>query len=192
MCGDLIKKEVAGMFDEIGDKELMSLIKRGDKDAFNELYSRYGRFVFNVAYKLTGTIVEAEEVTQEVFEKIWTKRNTYMLDKKVTTWMIQICKNTAIDKLRRKKRLSPIDEYQLDFIVDETINLDDEVEINTIREKLMEAISNLPEKQREIIRLIYFEGMTQREIAASLEIPLGTVKSRLKLAMSKLKNHFKR
>lgn len=180
------------MFDEIGDKELMSLIKKGDKDAFNELYSRYGRLVFNFAYKLTGTIVEAEEVTQEVFEKIWRKRNTYIIDKKITTWMLQICKNAAIDLLRRRKRTAPIDEYQLDFIVDETINLDDEVEINTIREKLMEAISNLPEEQKEIIKLIYFEGLTQREIAASLEIPLGTVKSRLKLAMSKLKNHFKR
>jgi len=180
------------MFDEIGDKELMLLIKKGDKDAFNELYSRYGRLVFNFAYKLTGTIVEAEEVTQEVFEKIWRKRNTYIIDKKITTWMLQICKNAAIDLLRRRKRTSPIDEYQLDFLVDDTINLDDEVELKSTRKTLMEAISNLPDEQREIIRLMYFDGLTQQEIADSLEIPLGTVKSRLKLAMSKLKNRFKR
>jgi len=148
--------------------------------------------VFNFAYKLTGTITEAEEVTQEVFEKIWRKRNTYIIDKKITTWMLQICKNASIDLLRRRKRTAPIDEYQLDFLVDETINLDDEVELKSTRKTLIEAISNLPDEQREIIRLMYFEGLTQREIAASLEIPLGTVKSRLKLAMSKLKNHFKR
>lgn len=180
------------MLDELSDKDLMSLVKEGDASAFNELYNRYGRLVFNFAYKLTGTITEAEEVTQEVFEKIWRKRNTYIIDKKITTWMLQICKNAAIDLLRRKKRTAPIDEYQLDFLVDDTINLDDEVELKSTRKTLMEAISNLPEEQKEIIKLIYFEGLTQREIAASLEIPLGTVKSRLKLAMSKLKNHFKR
>ena len=180
------------MLDELSDKDLMSLVKEGDASAFNELYNRYGRLVFNFAYKLTGTITEAEEVTQEVFEKIWRKRNTYIIDKKITTWMLQICKNAAIDLLRRKKRTAPIDEYQLDFLVDDTINLDDEVELKSTRKTLMEAISNLPDEQREIIRLMYFEGLTQREIAASLEIPLGTVKSRLKLAMSKLKNHFKR
>jgi len=181
------------MFEDIEDQELMELIKSENLDAFNELYSRYGRLVFNLAYKWTRSINEAEEVTQEVFEKIWVRRNTYVMKKsKVSSWIYKICQNTAFDFLRRKKKTSYLDESQLDFLVDDNINLENEVEMHATRQLLKNAIADLPKEQQEIIKLIYFEGKTQKEIAASLNVPLGTVKSRVKLAMTKLRRKIKR
>lgn len=181
------------MFEDIEDQELMELIKNENLDAFNELYSRYGRLVFNLAYKWTRNINEAEEVTQEVFEKIWVRRNTYVMKKsKVSSWIYKICQNTAFDFLRRKKKTSYLDESQLDFLVDDNINLENEIEMHAIRQLLKNAIADLPKEQQEIIKLMYFEGKTQKEIAASLNIPLGTVKSRVKLAMTKLRRKIKR
>lgn len=181
------------MFEDIKDQELMELIKSENLDAFNELYSRYGRLVFNLAYKWTRNINEAEEVTQEVFEKIWVQRNTYVMKKsKVSSWIYKICQNTAFDFLRRKKKTSYLDESQLDFLVDDNINLENEIEMHTTRQLLKNAIADLPKEQQEIIKLMYFEGKTQKEIAASLNIPLGTVKSRVKLAMTKLRRKIKR
>lgn len=181
------------MFEDIEDQELMELIKNENLDAFNELYSRYGRLVFNLAYKWTRNINEAEEVTQEVFEKIWVRRNTYVMKKsKVSSWIYKICQNTAFDFLRRKKKTSYLDESQLDFLVDDSINLENEIEMHAIRQLLRNAIADLPKEQQEIIKLMYFEGKTQKEIAASLNIPLGTVKSRVKLAMTKLRRKIKR
>ena len=181
------------MFEDIEDQELMELIKNENLDAFNELYSRYGRLVFNLAYKWTRSINEAEEVTQEVFEKIWVRRNTYVMKKsKVSSWIYKICQNTVFDFLRRKKKTSYLDESQLDFLVDDNINLENEIEIHAIRQLLKNAIADLPKEQQEIIKLMYFEGKTQKEIAASLNIPLGTVKSRVKLAMTKLRRKIKR
>lgn len=181
------------MFEDIEDQELMELIKSENLDAFNELYSRYGRLVFNLAYKWTRNINEAEEVTQEVFEKIWVRRNTYVMKKsKVSSWIYKICQNTAFDFLRRKKKTSYLDESQLDFLVDDNINLENEIEMHAIRQLLRNAIADLPKEQQEIIKLMYFEGKTQKEIAASLNIPLGTVKSRVKLAMTKLRRKIKR
>lgn len=181
------------MFEDIEDQELMELIKSENLDAFNELYSRYGRLVFNLAYKWTRNINEAEEVTQEVFEKIWVRRNTYVMKKsKVSSWIYKICQNTAFDFLRRKKKTSYLDESQLDFLVDDNINLENEIEMHVTRQLLKNAIADLPKEQQEIIKLMYFEGKTQKEIAASLNIPLGTVKSRVKLAMTKLRRKIKR
>lgn len=181
------------MFEDIEDQELMELIKSENLDAFNELYSRYGRLVFNLAYKWTRSINEAEEVTQEVFEKIWVRRNTYVMKKsKVSSWIYKICQNTAFDFLRRKKKTSYLDESQLDFLVDDNINLENEIEMHVTRQLLKNAIADLPKEQQEIIKLMYFEGKTQKEIAASLNIPLGTVKSRVKLAMTKLRRKIKR
>lgn len=181
------------MFEDIEDQELMELIKNENLDAFNELYSRYGRLVFNLAYKWTRNINEAEEVTQEVFEKIWVRKNTYVMKKsKVSSWIYKICQNTAFDFLRRKKKTSYLDESQLDFLVDDNINLENEIEMHAIRQLLRNAIADLPKEQQEIIKLMYFEGKTQKEIAASLNIPLGTVKSRVKLAMTKLRRKIKR
>lgn len=181
------------MFEDIEDQELMELIKSENLDAFNELYSRYGRLVFNLAYKWTRNINEAEEVTQEVFEKIWVRRNTYVMKKsKVSSWIYKICQNTVFDFLRRKKKTSYLDESQLDFLVDDNINLENEIEMHAIRQLLRNAIADLPKEQQEIIKLMYFEGKTQKEIAASLNIPLGTVKSRVKLAMTKLRRKIKR
>lgn len=181
------------MFEDIEDQELMELIKNENLDAFNELYSRYGRLVFNLAYKWTRNINEAEEVTQEVFEKIWVRRNTYVMKKsKVSSWIYKICQNTAFDFLRRKKKTSYLDESQLDFLVDDNINLENEIEMHVTRQLLKNAIADLPKEQQEIIKLMYFEGKTQKEIAASLNIPLGTVKSRVKLAMTKLRRKIKR
>lgn len=181
------------MFEDIEDQKLMELIKSENLDAFNELYSRYGRLVFNLAYKWTRNINEAEEVTQEVFEKIWVRRNTYVMKKsKMSSWIYKICQNTAFDFLRRKKKTSYLDESQLDFLVDDNINLENEIEMHATRQLLKNAIADLPKEQQEIIKLMYFEGKTQKEIAASLNIPLGTVKSRVKLAMTKLRRKIKR
>jgi len=178
------------MFDELSDHELLELIKQENLDALNELYSRYGRGIYSVAYKITKDANEAEEVTQDTFIKLWTNSKSFDIDKapKVSSWLLKICQNAALDRVRKMKNKSKIvGESKLAFLTDYTVNLENEIEIHMLKKQIKEALMKLPQEQREIIELIYFEGLSQREIAEGMGIPLGTVKSRVKLAMVKLK-----
>jgi RNA polymerase sigma-70 factor (ECF subfamily) len=179
-------------YSKLDDEVLIRLIVADNADSLSELYDRYNRLIFSLALNIVGDPGTAEEITLDVFTLIWKKASSYQLDKaKVSTWMTAITRNRSIDVLRRRgsrpERLN-VDLFQ---IPSNQIPLDDELEEKTqavlLRERVREAVAQLPDDQREALQLAYFKGYTHRQIADVLDQPLGTVKTRIRLAMGKLR-----
>ena len=177
--------------DKVGeDAALLARIASGDPDALGELYDRYGRVVFGVLYRLLGVPEAAEEVTQDAFHAIWRRASTYRADRgAVRTWMLAIARNAAIDwrrtKGKRFEREAAIDEAA--ELVDE-IRVDDRVIANLRAERVRDAVASLPPEQRTVLSLAFWSGLSQTEIAERTGTPLGTVKSRVRLGMIKLRD----
>lgn len=170
------------------DAELVELIKKKDVEALKEVIRRHKRKVYSLAVSVLGNAAEAEEITQDVFIKLWSNIEYFDTNKPqaLSTWLLAICKNAAIDRLRKRKKIAyvEIDEVANDSNVGVIL---DGPELHLMKLRIANALNYLPKEQREVIEMVYFNGLTQKEIAASLNIPLGTVKSRIRLALTKLK-----
>ena len=175
------------------DAALLARIAGGDPDALGELYDRYGRVVFGVLYRLLGAPEAAEEVTQDAFHAVWRRAATYRADRgAVRTWLLAIARNAAIDwrrtKGKRIEREAAIDEAA--ELVEE-IRVDERVIARLRAERVREAVASLPEEQRIVLSLAFWSGLSQTEIAERTATPLGTVKSRVRLGMTKLRDRLK-
>ena len=173
------------------DRDLLARIASGDPDALGELYDRYGRIVFGVLYRLLGVPEAAEEVTQDAFHAIWRRAATYRPDRgAVRTWMLAIARNAAIDwrrtKGKRFEREAAIDEAA--ELVEE-IRVDDRVIASLRAQRVRDAVAALPPEQRTVLSLAFWSGLSQTEIAERTGTPLGTVKSRVRLGMIKLREN---
>jgi RNA polymerase sigma-70 factor (ECF subfamily) len=179
-------------YSKLDDEVLIRLIEADNADSLGELYDRYSRLVFSLALKIVGDRGTAEEITLDVFTSIWKKAGTYQAEKaKVSTWMTTITRNRSIDVLRRRNsrpaRLN-IDLFQIPSKqIPLEDNLEEKAQLALQRERIHEAISLLPDDQRETLQMAYFKGYTHRQIADLLDQPLGTVKTRIRLAMNKLR-----
>ena len=176
----------------LDDESLIRLIIKGQSTALGHLYDRYGRLVFSLAYQVIGDPASAEEITQEVFLQIWNKAGTYQSEQgKVVTWLISVARHRAIDALRRKgarpeghqAELNGDDETDL---VDPT-GVEDQVELSQRSRAVRKAIATLPRDQQIALNMAYFKGMTHQEVADAIGEPLGTIKTRVRLAMLKLR-----
>lgn len=170
------------------DQELIDLIKRGDKEALREIYSRFSQAVYNMAFRMLRDREDAEEVVQEIFLQVWNKAQTYERGRgAVSTWIINIARSRSIDKLRTlgyRDKNTELDEEKLNSNTDFSRILEDREEKNNV---IFQALSALPENQRAVIELVYFEGFTHVEAAEQLKEPVGTIKTRLRLGVIKLK-----
>ena len=176
-----------------GDDELIDLIARGDTDAVRVLYERYGRLVYGLAVQVTGDAASAEEVCQDVFMRVWEKSGTYRADKgKVVTWLARITRNRAIDVLRslRSRGIGlPQSDEELAGLPEAAGEDPGDRLWQSFREgEVREAVAALPRDQRHALSLAFFRGLTHREIAEALGEPLGTVKTRIRDAMVKLRS----
>lgn len=174
------------------DKQLIRLIDQAQSEALNELYDRYNRLVYSVAFAIVGDPSVAEEITLDVFVQVWKRAGTYQPDRaKVSTWLIAITRHHAIDILRWQKSRPETDNLNWDGISlqngPSVHNLEEDVERTMQREHIQEALAQLPDDQRKALVLAYFKGYTQSEISEALEQPLGTIKTRIRLAMQKLR-----
>lgn len=177
------------------DTVLMKRVARGEKDALGEMYDLYGRLVYSVALHFVHDTSVAEEITQDVFVTIWTKARDYNPEKAgVSTWMLRITRNKSIDELRRHKSRRDIPVGSIVEVVQNTNDStaeDNDPERLAVREwdrlRIVEAVESLPEQQRQALRLAYFHDLTHREIAEELNEPLGTVKSRIRMGLQKLR-----
>lgn len=174
------------------DTQLIKLIVQSQSDALHELYDRYNRLVFSVACAMVGDKNVAEEITLDVFVQVWKRAATYQPDRaKVSTWLIAITRHHAIDILRWQKSHPETDSLNWDGISipdgPSAHNLEENLELNVRREKVREALDQLPDDQREALTLAYFRGYTQSQISQALQQPLGTIKTRIRLAMQKLR-----
>ena len=168
------------------DGELMLRMVAGDESALGALYDRYAGMLYSFALRMSQDAHSAEEAVQNTFLAAW--RNASAFDPrrgKASTWLVAILKNQVRDQMRKsKRRESFIADLELDEALRsaEADHLDARLQAGEVRE----ALRSLPEEQRLVVELTYFWGLTHREAAAFLRVPLGTVKSRLRLAIERL------
>ena len=176
-----------------GDDELIDLVSHGDADAVRVLYERYGRLVYGLAVQVTRDPAAAEEVCQDVFMRVWEKAGTYRADRgKVVTWLARITRNRAIDLLRSRRSrgigLPPPDDELARLPEAASEDPGDRLWQSFREGEVRDAVASLPRDQRHALSLAFFRGLTHREIAEALGEPLGTVKTRIRDAMVKLRS----
>ncbi len=165
------------------ERHIVSLLGEKDDKAISLLYDNYGETLYGVAYKVLRDEDLAQDVLQESFVKIWKKADSYDASKaKLFTWLFRITRNTAIDKLRSINNKAD-KEVQMD--VSDVYNLG----VSGIRPEFMDVQENLDKiesKYKIVLEALFFQGMTQQEASDELDIPLGTIKSRLKIGLREL------
>ena len=166
--------------------ELVALLKEQNNDAFNYLYDHYSGALFTIINQIVPDKDTASDVLQEVFVNVWRKISTYDETKgRLFTWMLNIARNAAIDKVRSKgyrdnQRTQPIAEGE-----NAGMSISSNPVVNDVG--LKKVLTTLNDEYRKLIDLSYFQGFTHEEIAKMLGIPLGTVKTRIRTAISQLR-----
>ncbi|MFN8537201.1 MAG: sigma-70 family RNA polymerase sigma factor [Thermomicrobiales bacterium] len=183
-----MRGSIASGPDADSDDALLDAIRRRDEEMIAALYDRYGRLAFGLAYRVVGERNAAEDVVQEAFLSIWRRAASFETTRgSVRTWVLSIVHHRAIDRLRgtagRTRQDAPIDDFERVLAIDDPWR---EVSQVIQRESLQKAIATLPDAQRQAVELA-FDGYTQREIATGMDVPVGTVKGRLRLAMQRLR-----
>jgi RNA polymerase sigma-70 factor (ECF subfamily) len=177
---------------ELGDGILLQRIAAGDNDALLALYKRYADLVYSMAWRVLQDVGLAEEVTQDVFLKLWRKSQRYDPGRgQFSTWLLSVTRFAAIDRLRREGRRLLISEPPAGTPDDQTAF--DQLPPTDYAawergQHLRLLLAQLPAEQREVIALAYFGGLTHSELAEQLGLPLGTVKGRLRLGLEKLRS----
>jgi len=178
--------------DGVSDILLLQQIARGQTTALEALYDRYNRLVFSIVLAIVGEHSVAEEVTLDVFVHVWRGATTYEPGRaKVTTWLTAVARHHAIDVLRWQSVRVDSSSLPLDdmtFTHDKSLpDVQEQAELSAQRMNVQRALSQLPIEQRQALFLAYFKGYSQQQIAERLKQPLGTVKTRIRLAMQKLR-----
>ena len=174
----------------LADEELMQLVRRGDARAFETIYDRHGGAAFSLAYRIVGNRSAAEDVVQEAFLSIWRSRLRYEPERgSVRTWVLGIVHHRTIDSLRRnlvhERRRTSTEGIEERHEAPERTDVEAarREEARTVRA----ALDSLPVEQERVIELAYFGGFTHSEIAEMLDMPIGTVKGRMRLGLDKLR-----
>lgn len=173
------------------DEELIESVAEGNRRAFEQLYDRYAPLVFGLALKMLGNREVAEEAVQEIFWRVWQRAKSFERGRSFAPWLFGIAHNYCIDELRRRRaRPQPVyedDEHPvLSSIADEG-DVSEAALQGEQRRIVINALRELPREQREALELAYFGGLTQQEIATRLGNPLGTIKTRMRLGLQKLR-----
>jgi len=172
------------------DEELMQLVRNGDPRAFETIYDRHGGAAFSLAYRMVGNRPAAEDVVQESFLSIWRSRMRYEPERgSVRSWILGIVHHRTIDSLRRnlvhdRRRTSAEG-------IEERHEAPERTDVEAVRRdearSVREALDTLPGEQNRVIELAYFGGFTHTQIAEMLNMPVGTVKGRMRLGLDKLR-----
>jgi RNA polymerase sigma-70 factor (ECF subfamily) len=168
--------------DPVQDRALIARVNRGDHAAFERLYLRYRDWVVSLAYRFTGNRDDALDVLQETFAYFLTRFPGFSLHAALTTFFYPVVKNLALGVRRKRRPVQTVDDAAL------AIPAPAETDPDRIRAELEAVVRVLPEPQREVLLMRFVDGFSLDEIAGALEIPPGTVKSRLHLALEKLRN----
>ena len=166
------------------DAELIRLCLAGEQTAFDELAARHYRRVYNVIYRMLGNREQAEDVTQETFLRVYSRLDTFQEGGSFVGWLRRIASNMSIDHLRRRREQTVSLDEQLESGVEQAdTRLDaqpeDRLEMSEDSRRVVEAVQKLPGKQRAVLVLRHVEGMKIDEIARTLKMPAGTVKTLL-------------
>lgn len=167
------------------DEELLKYINRGNSFAFNCLYERYGQRLYAYALRLTENPALAEDILQESMLIVWRKAGTYRAEGSVLAWLLSIIRNKCM-QLFRQKPTESIESSEVD-IPDENSSLEKNIAQQDERDRVRAALRHLSPEHREVLELVFYQGLSQKEIAQVCRCPVGTVKSRLAYARQQLR-----
>ncbi|MFN8481660.1 MAG: sigma-70 family RNA polymerase sigma factor [Anaerolineae bacterium] len=168
----------------LSDEELVARCARGEREALAALYDRYATLVFSLVSRMLGGGMTAEEVTQDSFVLLWRRADQFSPERgRVLSWLMTIARNRAIDELRRRQAAPEQVE-----LVDAAAGYPGMEELSLQRMQMRRALAQLPEAQREALELAYYGGMTQQEVAEHLGLPLGTIKTRMRMGLQRLRD----
>lgn len=173
------------------DADIISGIINRDRAAFDLLYNKYAQIIFNVCVRILNDVNEAEDVLQEIFLQIWREAAKFDPSRaSVKTWLFTIARSRSLDRYRSRKNI----QKRLDASAGENLQLiagNEDLQQKTLLQRYVGgALEQLPEEQRKVLELSYYEGLTQEEISERLKEPLGTIKSRIRSGLIKLRSLF--
>ena len=177
------------------DLDLLKKISKKDTESLSLFYDIHSKHLFTLIYYILKNEAEAEDILQEVFLQIWDKADTY--DESLgspVSWIVKITRNKAIDRLRSKSFKKRSEETDIDRfydLADTSVNPETDADLKMHKTEIMDALNELSENQKDLIEFAYFRGYSQTELAEHFKIPLGTVKTRMRSAMSLLRNKLK-
>jgi RNA polymerase sigma-70 factor (ECF subfamily) len=169
---------------------LIQKVANQDRDAFSQLYDRFSSLVFTLAMRMLKVRSDAEDLLQEVFVQIWRQAQSYSVQRgSPEAWIVNIARSRAIDKIRSIRRM------EKSFVLtddparaESSDNVESSAAESEARMAMNSALANLPETQRKVLELAYFDGLTQTEIANRLAEPLGTIKTRMRSGIQRLRD----
>jgi RNA polymerase sigma-70 factor (ECF subfamily) len=172
------------------DREAVGRMVDGDMEGLTALYDRHGRLVYSLALRIVRDAGEAEDVTQEVFVQVWRQAQRFDTDRgSVVAWLLTMTRARGIDLVRRRRvRPQPAADPVVDQALDDGPRQDVQLESTERASTIRAAVDTLPLVQRLVIELAFFDGLTHTEIAEQLEVPLGTVKTRVRQGLLRLKD----
>ncbi len=179
-------------YESLDDHQLIQRVSEVDKEALEALYLRYQTPVYSLAMFMLKQPALAEEVTQDIFLNIWLKAGSFNAERgQPKGWIMSVAHHKIVDLIRSRRRTivntDPADYETLDLLPAGGASTEAQVEQTLERERIMRALATIPESQKEVIMLAYFGGFSQSEMAQRLDQPLGTIKTRVRLAMQKLR-----
>jgi len=179
-------------YDGPADEQLMTLVKRGNESALATLYRRHTAILRTVISRVVHNDADTDDLLQECFIELWKRAATYDEAKgKLLGWLITLARRRAIDRVRRRQAYSRAEERLIEHSKSDSEechnHVEQEANASDCSQALKKALSELPAAQREAIQMAYYQGLSQREIATKTGIPLGTIKTRLELAIRKVR-----
>jgi RNA polymerase sigma factor (sigma-70 family) len=177
------------------DVLLLTRIAQGDESALSALYDRYAKIIHAIAFKSLRSVEESEEVVLDVFAQVWQIAGRYDAQKgRVDTWLFTLARSRILDRLRKLQRTNPSTTFSMDAVEiqpkADSIDLFEEAFIAERRDRVITAMKQLPDEQRRVIELAYYQGLSQSQIAEATGVSLGTVKTRIRLGLKKLHSIF--
>jgi RNA polymerase sigma-70 factor, ECF subfamily len=170
--------------------DLIHQVANQDRDAFSQLYDRFSSLVFTLAMRMLRARSDAEDLLQEVFVQVWRQARNYSTERgSPEAWIVNIARSRAIDKIRSIRRMEPSFVLTDDPArAESSDNVESSAAESEARMAMNSALANLPDTQRKVLELAYFDGLTQTEIADRLAEPLGTVKTRMRSGIQRLRD----
>lgn len=171
---------------------LLVRISRQDQAALSKLYDRYARIIYAFAFKSLENIEESEEVVIDVFAQVWRTAHSYdAVKSRVDTWLFMIARSRILDRLRQLQRSTKKQTASKEAYLQSPNTSPDPIEDVVISERrsvVLAALDQLPSKHRQILELAYYKGLSHQQIAKEMNLPLGTVKSCIRLGLNKLRS----
>ncbi|HXS77950.1 MAG TPA: sigma-70 family RNA polymerase sigma factor [Terracidiphilus sp.] len=169
---------------ENSDKSLMDRVRVHEQQAMAALFDRYAGMVYSVALRVLRDTGQAEDVTQEIFFQLWRNPDSFSAARgSLSTWLLVVARNRAIDHLRQRRPAEPVDEV----VIASTTNLQSEAERSIMMQRVRGILGDLPREQQDSLQMAFFDGLSHSEIAEKTGQPLGTVKTRIRSALTSLR-----